>query len=511
MSSTPSEPEKYSIEEIMDRLKDASSENPGEGELITRPDGSQAIRVRKRKRRSSQPHKEIERQEHRSRVVRVSVAVALLFFVSLTLGGAIIYANSSLFRNKLILDVAESTGANVKLEQFRMNPSTANAGLLSLEWPDGNVLKSLVLRRLNADIFVSSFLGQSMDGEEVIADEGALALQIPKPDATIRNSGHPTENLPFQFKRYRVPNLNLTVGGSTTPAVRLSKSEASFYPDQSSSRSQLRINQGDLSIKGWPKLRVDRALFEFRGNETDVISLRLRHESVDQGLMELTGSVSPYSPERLSTLAVSLDSFDLSGIIGSPLARLISGQVDSLPAAESNYFSFFPTENPSAVLNITFRSNPNTAIQVRGFPFLFELSQALKDEWFEHPAFSTNSSGILERRGDTVALKNLNFENRNYLALRGDVSVGANQILSGSLQVGVADVMITPSPNQRLKSMFGPSEAGYHWVTLKISGQASAPKDNFRELFYSATVAPQEHPAPPQPEGSTFEDLTRPR
>ena len=49
----PSEPEKYSIDEMIDRLKNPPDEEPIEkGELVTRADGSQAIRVRKRKRRS---------------------------------------------------------------------------------------------------------------------------------------------------------------------------------------------------------------------------------------------------------------------------------------------------------------------------------------------------------------------------------------------------------------------------------------------------------------------------
>ncbi len=511
MSSTPSEPEKYSIEEIMVRLKGAPSENPEDGELVIRPDGSQAIRIRKRKRRTIQPQKELERRLHQSRVIQVSIVVLLLFVISLTLGGAIIYANSSPFRNKLILNIRQATGASVKLEQFRMNPSTANAGLLALEWPDGNVLKSLTLRRLNAEIFVSSFLGQSMDGEEVIADDGMLALQIPKPDQAITNEALPTGNLPFHFKRYRVPKFNLTMGSSTAPAIRLSDSEASLYPDQASGRPQVRLNQGYLSIKGWPKLRLDRALFEFRENETDVISLRLRHETNNQGLMELSGTITPFITDKPSTLAVSLDSFELSSITGPSLARLVTGKIDSQPTAESNFLSFLPTESPSPDLNIAFRANLNSAIQVRGFPFLFALSQALNNEWFEQPIFSTNSFGIIQRKDNTLTLKNLSLENRNYMALRGDISITSNQVLSGNLQVGIADAMIAPSQNQRLKSMFGPSEAGFHWVTLKIGGQASTPTDNFRDLFYSTEVAPQEHPKPSESEGSTFEELTRPR
>ncbi len=43
--AAPSDPEKYSLDDMMDRLKNRPDEEPIEnGELITRTDGSQAIR-----------------------------------------------------------------------------------------------------------------------------------------------------------------------------------------------------------------------------------------------------------------------------------------------------------------------------------------------------------------------------------------------------------------------------------------------------------------------------------
>ena len=86
MSAAPSEPEKYSIDEMMDRLKAVPSENPDEGELVTRSDGSQAIRVRKRKRRSTQPHKEERHRTRRTRIIQVSAALIFLFIAALTVG-----------------------------------------------------------------------------------------------------------------------------------------------------------------------------------------------------------------------------------------------------------------------------------------------------------------------------------------------------------------------------------------------------------------------------------------
>jgi len=97
MSTAPGEPEKYSIDEMMDRLKTPASETSDDGELVTRADGSKAIRVRKRKRRSSQPHKEETHRNRKARIVQVSAALVLVFAAALAVGAAVIYSNSSPF------------------------------------------------------------------------------------------------------------------------------------------------------------------------------------------------------------------------------------------------------------------------------------------------------------------------------------------------------------------------------------------------------------------------------
>ena len=67
MSGSTGDPERYSLEEMMERLKakPSSTPDPADGELVTRADGTQAIKVRKRKRRSHQPQKEARTRARR--------------------------------------------------------------------------------------------------------------------------------------------------------------------------------------------------------------------------------------------------------------------------------------------------------------------------------------------------------------------------------------------------------------------------------------------------------------
>jgi len=513
MSGAPSEPEKYSIDEMMDRLKTPSSGNPDEeGELVVRADGTQAIRVRKRKRRSSQPVKEQHIRNRRARILQVSAAMVLIVVAGLTIGAAVIYANSPPFREGLVQKISQSTGAEVDLQTFRMNPKSANAGTLQLKWPAGNVLDNLFVRGINADIFPSSFLGKSMNGEEITVTQGILALRIPQPGEPLRTEAAPEGALPIQFKRYRFPSFNLTLGDTTAPAISLVKSEASFAPNAVSGRTQFSLNQGDLTVSGWPKLRMSRAFIEFRGKEIDIVGLRVMDENDNRGVFELSGTVLPYSPDRLSTLSVQLESFPLGGLTSTAFGKLFSGRIDSLPTTKSNYLTFHPSETPATKLAIGFRSSLTSNMEITGFPFLVALSQTLEDNWFQRPVFAgEDAAGSLLREAGTVSLHDIRFENKGRMALRGSISMAANQNLSGNLEVGVAEAMINTSRTPRLKTLFGPAKEGFRWITLKIGGGAAAPTDNFKELYLAPDTAPKAETGESDHKGSTFEELTKPR
>ena len=511
MPPSPSDPEKYSIDEMMDRLKNVASENLEDGELVTRSDGSQAIRVKKRKRRSSQPLQKERKAARQLRIFQVTAAMILVFVVVLTIGGAIVYANSSPFRQGLLRKIQENSGAAVEIDQFRINPKTANAGSLTLNWPAGNILKSLNLSGLNAEVFPSSFFGKFMVGEEVSAADGKLELQFPQTDEALRTVTKPNGANSIRFNRYRIPVLQVTFGDPMAPLIKLSKSEASLNTETVNGNAQVSLYNGDIVIPNWPKLRLNRALLEFRDGKTDVIGFRLFHEADSRGQLELSGTVYPTLPDRISSLDVVLDSFDISGITGPSLGRLISGRIDTRPVVKSNFLSFQPTAESSPKLEISFTVSPSSRIELRGFPFLGGLAQAIEDSWFQEPTFEIDAIGEIARTDGNVILRKLNFENKSRMACRGEIKMTANQELSGNLEIGIAEAMIGAAKDLRLKSLFGPSKDGFRWLVLKIGGSATSPTDNFKELFAAARTVSRETQSTADDAGSTFDELTHPK
>lgn len=508
MSAGPSEPEKYSLDEMMNRLTAAPSDDPADGELVTRSDGSQAIRVRKRKRRSAQPQKVRAERDRKVRIVQVSAALILLLLAALAIGAGVVYANSKPFREKLVTRISQATGAEPELETFRMNPRTANSDKLKLQWPHGNVLDTLAMRQLSAKILPASFLGNAFTGEEITVAEAALTLRLPQAGDPLRTIPAVDGLLPIRFKRYRTPAFTLTLDSAGGKLLQLTRSEASFFQETVGGKPQMRLYHGDLSIPGWPNLRLDSGLIEFRGVETEIIGLRLMHESEDTGALVLSGTLFPYQNNQLSSLSVSLKSFQLSGLLGPQFGSLISGSVDSASSAKSNTFSFMPDAESSPVLEAAFSVSPLSAIEVRSFPFLTTLSRMLdEDDWFKKPVFDSDATGLLQRANGIVSLRDLNLESKGRLLLRGDLSMNANQALSGVLRIGLPDSMVSKS--SPLQTVLGPPQDGYQWVSVKISGTSAVPADNFDELFKRPATPVEESPASDQ--GSSFDELTRPR
>ena len=95
MPDNDPEPENYSIDDMMDRLRTrGGGPRDGEAKLVTREDGTQAYKMRKRKRRSVQPKKEKEKRDRTMRVAQVVGAVGLVAGFGLVLLGSWIYLNT---------------------------------------------------------------------------------------------------------------------------------------------------------------------------------------------------------------------------------------------------------------------------------------------------------------------------------------------------------------------------------------------------------------------------------
>lgn len=506
-----SEPERYNLDEMIDRLKGRSEDSSAdEGQWVTRADGTKALRVRKRKRRTEQPHKELQR---RRRVLQVTGALVALLLLVLGLGCLTVYVNSPPFRNGVVSKIAWATGADVQLKQFRMNPSGANAGSLDLNWPGGNVLQSASLRLLRADVSPMSYFGGSIGGQELDAATASLVLRSPDPRLPSTACPEAAGESSVQIRQCEAKQFTLLIEGADGVALRLSGSEAMFIAPKQGNPAQLILSKGDLQVPGWSRLQLDRAHIEFQGPRVELVGLRVNYNSDTEGLLDVTGWVAPYEFQKASVLRLGAEGFLWPGIAGEDFGNLFSGRVDAAPdlAANELVLGFGPRN--SAALRFGFRSTLGQAFRLRNFPFLYGLAQTLEDEWYSQPEFDDAVSGVITRTPGQARVEQIELASKGRMVVRGDMAHDAQGRLSGRLQVGVAHGMIKASENRVLDRMFGPPREDYRWVELEIGGSVKDPADNFGKQYEAALAsmkdAPQMDSATDEPK--TFEELTRPR
>ncbi len=506
--SNSSDPERYSIDEMMDRLNSQSSDaGSDEGKLVSRADGSKAIRVKRKKRRTHQEKDAARSRRQKVRMVQITAVILLLMSVVIAVGFATVYVNGAPFREGVETKIEQSTGANVEMTQFRMNPTSANAGSLELTWPDGNMLGVLSLGGLKAKVSPLTLFGESFTGQDASASRGHLVLRAPKVRADKVHHDH-LGDLPIQFGEYTIRDFRFqyqNVDGNSL--VQVLESEAAFIPPNEVKRPQLLLARGNVSIVGWPKFVLDRAHIEFVDGKTDVVSLRVKDGVDGKGIIEVSGIMDPYSREA-SVLDVSAESYSLSGLIGDEMGRLFSGRVDSVPGQGLSSLAVHLSENPQVTLSLQFRNALAAPVQLENFPFLFGLSQTLGDEWFSKPAFLDDVTGKIRRVNREVILEDLDFSFKGRMALKGMVAMDANKRLSGELEVGVTNGMIQSAGNDVLDKMFEEPKGGYRWIKIDVSGAASDPKDNFKQLYEQALKSEKEKPRTEIP---SFENLTQPR
>lgn len=505
MHQPNSDKEQYTIDEMMGRLKKRQSDEM-EPELVTRSDGSQALKVKKRKRRTDQTANKGAKLKKRVQIVQIAAAVLLLTILALVAGVVIIYVNSAGYRDSLTSKLEISSGADVKMEQFRMNPLAANSRTITLQWPLGNFFEKLEMYGVTAKISPSAFFGKSFAGDEVVAESAKLLLKASDPEKPIRHVPKSEDGLPVKFSRYAVPSLDIKFG----ELGGLTKTEASMFPSTVAGQAEMRFNGGILQLAGWPSMSLDRSYIKIRNSELQIQNMRFQLPESDRqslgGYIDFSGSLSPIDTKSTQTLSAKLWNFPLSYLVGGDLGRFFVGRVDSAEIPDSNFLSFDVDSPENARLELTVTNSLESRVDLSGFKFLQMLSVAFNDRWYEFPIFDDDVSMVVKRKGQNADISGINLVKRGRMVVRGDLFNGEGGAIKGKLSIGIPETTLIASGDKKLIRMFGQIREGYRWIDLEISGTGALPDDNLRTIYTDTSSGESTAPGRDVPQDS-FEDL----
>ncbi len=516
MPDSNNEPEKYTIDEMLDRLK---KRGDGEGQLVTRADGTQAVKVRKRKRRTDQTRDKLKAKNHRMQLIQIAGFIVFMVAMLIIGGIMILYANGSAFRNGLITKIESVTGSEVKIQQFRMNPATASAAQIEMDWSEIFSIHRLEANSLRAKISPISFVGKVFQGQEINAEKGKLFLKAPHSSDSTAAKTTGTSDSGIRFQRYSVASLNVLFSKDESADGMVENIEASYLPTKTGKSGEIRLNRGNLKLKGWPSLALDRSYIQVRGEELDIKSMRflippVQSEGVqDKGTINLSGVISPQAEGATHKLHVELESFQISPLLGNSLGRFFYGKMVTNTDETSNMLKFAPGSGQDASLELNVSQATSSRISLSQFKFLGHLSIVLNDRWYELPNFDDNVKLLIKRSGEFVKMESIHLEQRSRMMIKGTISTkDAAGNISGTLSVGIPDIILAAAKDRRLDLMFSPVKDGYRWIDIELSGSGSAPADNFKELYQAVTLtnSPEMKDAP-KPQGvDSFDSLIKP-
>lgn len=487
-------------------MQPTDSPPESQGELVTRADGSRAIRVRKQRLRTpNEPLQGVDLRRRKLRTRLIAAGAALLVIAVIALA-ALLYPNSAGYRGKLGGLAANATGATVTVSNVAISPGRATADRVELSWPEGNPLASLEVDGISSSVSTLRALGGSFGGEEIRGSRGTLLLRKPVADNPATHAAD--ERGRVSFDRIGVPNLDVFFGDPSVAAgVIFTGTEAAFYPRGPNGLSRVLLHGGALQIPFWPETTLDRALVEFPVGQVDIVSMRVRHardagpEGLEPGTCDISGVIR-HDLAETSTLGLIFESYQLHSLIGEEAARLVSGRVDTQTGSIESMLRIAPDGQLSMRAELV--ANTNSQILFSGFPFLGFLSTALEDTWFLNPTFDTISSLTLVREDVGLRIEELELGAPGRMALRGTIDIDVDDGVLGTLEVGIAPGLIESSSVRRLDGMFSETRGGYRWITLELSGNTRMPNDDFNAKFIDTPMPastpaalPTDDPPPP--------------
>lgn len=477
--------EHYSIDEMMDRLKQKDREKVTqkrikEGELITRADGSQVIRVRKRKRRSKQTPIVIN-PNFRWAIIG-SLAGFVLTAILITVYIIVKY-NGATFKESTELAVSSLVGAqSAKLSELRVTPISAGAAKAEIQWGDQTFYHSAQFQGVRADIRATSFLSRYWVGEEVLADRGTVRLQIPSAKRT--QSGELT-NSTYRFQSYRCEELDVVFGEPSEAC--LVKGLHTSLQQLADGRFQIAFSNGVAQISNWPHLKIASGIITMNASNAEV-DARLAESNSHQGELHVKG-IAYKDRNQPVVMNVKSINYPMEKLLGQDLGRFIQGNIHS----DMGALSYDHHKQNGEALRFVMPFNSNQ-ITVNEFPMLNDLRDLTGKSHYLHPTFNY-CRGTIVRTLDSISLSNLKLVSSQLLSLEGTITVNREGSLSGELTVGIPSRLFnreSPAP-----SVFSAAEDGNVYTKVKLGGTIHNPHDDLNARLKSNKPATIEIQVPP--------------
>ena len=475
-----SAPSEVQLKEMLKRLKEPER---AEGELITREDGTQVIRQKRKKRRSSQPKKEAREKAKRVLKQRLIITGVTAFLLLVALGALLVHYNSKSYRIGLQKDLSERVGADAAIEVLSVKPFELSAEKLSFRASGDSLIDRAEFNLIEAPLHPLWFLTGKTQGDSINASSGTVRLRLPGFGNRL-TSGEASDTS-SRFGDFQSQNTELLFGESSEVYPRLTGVNLLLL--SKAKELEIRLRNGELEAPDIGSFPVVGGILTVQEKRLELSGFRLGTLS-GSGQVSLSGSLR-VEADQVNTLEADIDRVAPSDLFGQDFGRLFSGQI----SADAALVEFSPL-NDGAEIEVRgdFRSNK---IGIQNLPFVNGVSELFADT-LSRLEFRDKATGNLMISQDRVSVTNLDFQELNTLTLTGNIEARRSGELSGNLELRVSErIMVGEDGSLKTRGFEGPKN-GYYSMQVTLGGTVKEPVDDYREqlvapVLKSAEEAPQ--------------------
>ncbi len=443
-----------------------SGELPVGAQIVAREDGSQVIRVKKRKRRSKQPKKEKEGRAKKRKVFIVFSAVVLMFGIAITSAVLLAYRNSSKFNEKVTKTIEICSGATAEVGTLGVSPQRVSVQKVDLKW-ETSCFENLQLNDVVVNTHPLGFFGGTWRIED---------FNVRKANLKLREGEQPQSNgeSPLKFKGgiFDVAKLDCEFGASgakirdTTVRLRTGNGVTADFEG------------GYLEFLHWKKLQIGSG---YVAKSEKGMNLNVLFQNADDynEQLEVQGELAADHLTR-NKLDLSANMYPIENLFGNGLGRYIHGSFRT----NSGKVVFSPNDLASLELDIPIDGQ---TIRISHFPFLVSLGKILENTDILRYEFRDEARARFLYNSTGMELQEINLVTYNELQIKGSLKVSTKGELSGELRIGVSEDKEGYFEGKNALHVTRNGGDGYLWMTVQLAGTVAAPKDDMATQLATAS------------------------
>lgn len=483
------EAERSHVRGIINQLNEEKPSKEKSREVVVRPDGTKVVRVTK-KRRVLVSEAEKRRAGRRSFLmillgcflVCFVFAAVLLFRMSVMAGEAYVQQQAEKLCRAWGAERVTLVGSGIDGSDFHLSSVVA-------EFPESCMVQRVELTDVECELEVATFFTQTL-----VADQLKIARAEIRLNPALNAMRMPLQqgDALWKFRRVECADLNLVLSSGNGSTLQLNNAPAyMYYPRQNDRTScAVIISGGALQMRGMQNIRLSSAKFYLAPNGIEEFSVMGTTDRPSEAVGQLHSTLMIAGRVTEGQSFAGPFEFDSNNM---PFSRFTQERLEPLftaytvPQAVGSEHSratiLLPIEEKTPIFGGEFALRD---ITLSGLPVQHLMTEHIESSKRKNylPPRISHGRVVLSCDKDELTLEfpDDQMEERDLIALRGQLKLDADNALSGQLRIGIPSVLTHAEYADGKADPIFREESGTAWVGVTLSGTANLPNDDSARL-----------------------------